>query len=74
MLFALSSKQYVVSLLSAAAAVYGLIYADGTAGTTWFHCNYYRLHYFDYQKYCNGFLLGMYVQDMLVISVFLGSV
>ena len=29
------------------AALYGLFYADGQHGTTWFHCNFYKLNMFD---------------------------
>lgn len=70
MLFTLSVKQVVVSFLSALLSIYGIVYADGQSGTTWFHCNSYRMHFFGYQKYCNAFLLGMAVPDMLVLLRF----
>lgn len=35
------------AVFSVIAATYGFLYADGQYGTTWFHCNYYKLHMFD---------------------------
>jgi hypothetical protein len=32
-------------------AVYCFFYADGVAGTTWAHCNFFKLTMFDIQKY-----------------------
>jgi len=35
------------ALVSASGALYCAIYADGSFGTTWFHCNFYKLQMFD---------------------------
>mmetsp|Transcript_2791 Transcript_2791/g.4775 ORF Transcript_2791/g.4775 Transcript_2791/m.4775 type:complete len:154 (+) Transcript_2791:24-485(+) len=37
----------VHALVSGLGAVYCFFYADGTRDTTWFHCNFYKLHMFD---------------------------
>lgn len=66
----LSSKQMIISCFAYMAFFYGFIYADGVAGTTWYHCNFYKMHFFEYQKYCNGFLLGIYVPDLLLLLRF----
>ena len=36
----------VHAFVATAGAVYCFIYADGSKGTTWFHCNYYKLNMF----------------------------
>ena len=46
-------------------AIYGFLYADGQFGTTWFHCNYYKLHMFDCQKYLSVISLGYFTQDFV---------
>ena len=35
------------AIISTFLSIYCFIYADGVAGTTWFHCNFYKLNMFD---------------------------
>ena len=46
-------------------AFYGFIYADGQIGTTWFHCNFYKLHMFDIQRVFSTISTGFYLQVFL---------
>jgi len=46
------------AIVSSTLSIYGFIYADGTPNTTWFHCNYYKLHMFDMQLYANILSIG----------------
>ena len=46
------------ALISGLGAIYCFIYADGRPNTTWFHCNFYKLHMFDVQKYFNCLSAG----------------
>ena len=55
----------VHAIFGVMAATYGFIYADGQPGTTWFHCNYYKLHMFDAQKYLSMISMGFFVQDFI---------
>ena len=55
------------ALVSCLGAVYGFVYADGVEGTTWFHCNYYKLHMFDVQKYLNMLTAGYFCFDILFV-------
>ena len=43
-----SSKQMIISIFAGFTALYGIVYADRVKGTTWYHCNYYKMHYFEY--------------------------
>ena len=43
------------------------IYADGTPNTTWFHCNFYKLHTFESQKFLLAFSMGYFIYDLLCI-------
>jgi hypothetical protein len=45
--------------------LYCFIYADGVAGTTWFHCNFYKLNMFDVQKYCHMISIGYLIYDLI---------
>lgn len=47
------------------AAFYGFVYADGQFGTTWFHCNFYKLQMFDVQKYLSMISIGWFLQDFI---------
>lgn len=47
--------------LSGIGAIYCLVYADGQAHTTWFICNFYKLHMFDVQKYLVCISLGFII-------------
>lgn len=53
------------ALFAIIGALYGLIYSDGQFGTTWFHCNFYKLNMFDIQKYFSMVSIGWYIQDFL---------
>ena len=55
------------AFISCAGAVYGFIYADGVEGTTWFHCNWYKLNMFDVQKYLNMVTAGYYAFEILFL-------
>ena len=44
-------------------AVWCFFYADGEVGTTWNHCNYFRHHMFDVQKYLHVFSGGYMLMD-----------
>ena len=57
----------VHAVFSVIGAVYGLLYADGQHGTTWFHCNYYKLNMFDSQKYFSMASLGFFAQDFFFV-------
>jgi len=46
-------------------AILCFVYADGTPNTTWFHCNYYKLHMFPIQKYLTCFSASFYLFDLL---------
>jgi len=51
--------------VSACLSLYCFIYADGQPHTTWFICNFYKLHMFDIQKYFHTFSLGYLFYDLV---------
>ena len=53
------------ALFSGTAAILCLFYADGKPYTTWFHCNFYKLHMFDIQKYFVCVSMGYFIQDFI---------
>ena len=55
--------------LSAIGSIYCFIYADGEVGTTWFHCNYYKLTMFPIQKFLCCFSIGYFIQDIVICSM-----
>lgn len=54
------------SFFAVLAAIFGFIYADGQYGTTWFHCNYYKLNMFDSQKYLLMISMGYMLQNFVM--------
>ena len=59
----------VHAIISMMGSIYCFIYADGQQGTTWFHCNYYKLHTFDIQRYLNTVSAGYLVYDVIFITL-----
>lgn len=53
------------AFISTLLAVYCFLYADGQPGTTWFHCNFYKLHMFDVQKYCHVVSIAYIFYDFI---------
>ena len=53
------------ALFSAAGSAYCFVYADGQYNTSWFHCNFYKLHMFDVQKYFVCISIGYFVFDVI---------
>lgn len=53
------------AVISTMLSLYCFIYADGVAGTTWFHCNFYKLNMFDVQKYCHMISIGYLIYDLI---------
>lgn len=57
----------VHSCFAAFGAVFCFFYADGQPNTTWVHCNYFKLHLFDIQKYLLCVTLGYHIQNLLSV-------
>jgi hypothetical protein len=53
------------ALFSGMASLFCMIYADGVKDTTWFHCNFYKLHMFDIQLYLQTVSMGYLLQDLI---------
>ena len=49
--------------------VYGLLYADGAEGTTWFHSTPYQKSMFNGQKYLNAIRCGYIIYDIMVLKL-----
>jgi hypothetical protein len=47
-------------------AIYCFLYADGVAGTTWAHCNFFKLTMFDLQKYLGVISSAWMALDFLI--------
>ena len=62
-------SSYLVAIIHAvfafSAAIWSFFYADGEKGTTWNHCNYFRLNMFDIQKYLHVFSGSFYYINTL---------
>lgn len=54
----------VHGLVAAIGALLCFFYADGKPGTTWHHCNYFKLHMFDSQKYLLSITLGYQINRL----------
>jgi hypothetical protein len=57
------------SMIAFVGAVWCFFYADGEVGTTWYHCNYFKMHMFDVQKYLHTFSGGYLLMSSL-LSIF----
>ena len=57
----------VHALFSMITTFFGFFYADGERDTTWFHCNFYKMHMFDSQKYIITAHAGYYFFDLLLL-------
>ena len=62
-------SSYILGIVHALFAFNGalwcFIYADGEVGTTWYHCNYFKHHMFDIQKYLHAFSGGYMLMDTM---------
>ena len=48
-------------IIASLGATYSVLFADGVPNTTWFICDYFKLHMFDIQKYLMTLSLSYYL-------------
>jgi len=65
MLYTSNIHHVLFGLVAFTGAVYGFLYADGVPDTTWFHCNFYKINMFDFQKYMNMVAVGYFIFDFI---------
>lgn len=57
-------------LVAAVGALLCFFYADGKAMTTWHHCQYFKLHMFDSQKYLLSITLGFHINRLIQRTIY----
>ena len=66
MAYATQVHSMLFGIVAFIGSVYCFLYADGVPETTWFHCNFYKLHMFDSQKYFNSIAIGYFIFYFLI--------
>ena len=56
------------AIISSLLSIYCFAFADGQPNTTWFHCNFYKLHMFEIQKFCQLFSIGYLIHDAVICT------
>jgi hypothetical protein len=56
------------AIVSSILSLYCFAFADGQPQTTWFHCNFYKLHMFDIQIYSNCLSVAYLIWDAILCS------
>ena len=57
------------AVISGLLAIYCFVFADGVPNTTWFHCNFYKLHMFDIQYYALTVTVGFLLFDLILCTL-----